>query len=73
MERIALSFRAISTTRPMVRRTGPPLRLTDGRAPTAEGVGEYVMNENDVLQNGRRAPSRDVVAFGSYSIGTHAH
>lgn len=36
-------------------------------------LGEYVMNENDVLQNGRREPIRDVVAFGSYSMGTHAH
>ena len=36
-------------------------------------AGEYVMNENDVLQNGRREPIADVVAYGSYSMGTHAH
>jgi hypothetical protein len=35
--------------------------------------GEYVMNENDVLQNGRRAPIDDVVAYGTYAMGTHAH
>ena len=30
-------------------------------------------DENDVLQNGRREPIADVVAYGSYSMGTHAH
>jgi FAD dependent oxidoreductase len=35
-------------------------------------VGEYVINENDVLQNGRRAPIADVVGFGAYNIDMHA-
>jgi len=34
-------------------------------------VGEYVMNENDVLQNGRRPPVADPVGFGAYSMDTH--
>ena len=34
-------------------------------------VGEYVMNENDVLQNGRRPPVPDPVGFGAYSMDIH--
>ncbi|MGH8243336.1 MAG: FAD-dependent oxidoreductase [Steroidobacteraceae bacterium] len=34
-------------------------------------VGEYVMNENDVMQNGRRPPISDPVGFGSFSIDIH--
>jgi hypothetical protein len=36
-------------------------------------VGRYVMNENDVMQNGRRPPISDPVAFGSYSLAAHHH
>jgi hypothetical protein len=36
-------------------------------------VGDYVMNENDVMQNGRRAPIRDTVALGTYSLAAHSH
>jgi hypothetical protein len=36
-------------------------------------AGEYVMNENDVMQNGRRPPIADPVAFGSYSLAAHHH
>jgi hypothetical protein len=36
-------------------------------------VGEYVMNQNDVMQNGRRPPIADPVAFGSYSLAAHHH
>ena len=36
-------------------------------------VGEYVMNENDVMKNGRRDPIRDTVALGSYALAAHAH
>jgi hypothetical protein len=36
-------------------------------------VGEYVMNENDVMQNGRRPRIPDPVAFGSYSLAAHHH
>ena len=34
-------------------------------------VGEYVLNENDVLQNGRRQSVPDPVGFGAYSMDTH--
>jgi FAD dependent oxidoreductase len=34
-------------------------------------VGAYVMNENDVLQNGRRPPISDPVGFGAYSMDSH--
>ena len=36
-------------------------------------VGQYVMNENDVMQNGRRPRIADPVAFGSYSLAAHHH
>ncbi len=36
-------------------------------------IGAYVMNENDVLQNGRRVPIEDVVGFGAYDIDMHTH
>ena len=36
-------------------------------------IGEYVMNENDVLQNGRRPPIVDVVGFGAYNIDMHTY
>ena len=36
-------------------------------------VGQYVMNENDVMQNGRRPAIADPVAFGSYSLAAHHH
>ncbi len=36
-------------------------------------VGEYVMNENDATQNGRRPPIGDPVGFGLYALDTHAH
>lgn len=36
-------------------------------------VGNYVMNENDVMQNGRRPRIADPVAFGSYSLAAHHH
>ena len=36
-------------------------------------VGDYVMNENDVMQNGRREPIRDTVALGTYSLADHTH
>jgi len=34
-------------------------------------LGEYVMNENDVMQNGRRPPITDPVGFGSYNVDVH--
>ncbi|MEK8031871.1 FAD-dependent oxidoreductase [Ideonella sp. DXS29W] len=34
-------------------------------------LGEYVMNENDVLRNGRRAPIDDGIAMGAYSADSH--
>jgi hypothetical protein len=36
-------------------------------------VGDYVMNENDVMQNGRRPRISDPVALGSYSLAAHHH
>jgi hypothetical protein len=36
-------------------------------------IGQYVMNENDVMQNGRRPRIADPVAFGSYSLAAHHH
>ena len=36
-------------------------------------VGDYVMNENDVMQNGRRPRIPDPVALGSYSLAAHHH
>ncbi len=34
-------------------------------------VGAYIMNENDVVQNGRRPPITDPIGFGSYNIDVH--
>jgi hypothetical protein len=34
-------------------------------------VGEYVINENDVMQNGRRPPIEDSVGFGAYNFDIH--
>ena len=36
-------------------------------------LGEYVMNEADVLQNGRRPPIQDPVGFGAYNIDMHTY
>jgi hypothetical protein len=36
-------------------------------------LGEYVMNEADVLQNGRRPPIQDSVGFGAYNIDMHTY
>jgi len=36
-------------------------------------VGRYMMNENDVMQNGRREPVSDSVAMGSYDIDHHTY
>ena len=36
-------------------------------------LGEYVMNEADVLQNGRRPPIADSVGFGAYNIDMHTY
>jgi hypothetical protein len=36
-------------------------------------VGQYVMNENDVMQNGRRPRIADAVTLGSYSLAAHHH
>jgi hypothetical protein len=36
-------------------------------------IGEYVMNENDVMMNGRREPIRDAIALGTYALAAHAH
>ena len=36
-------------------------------------IGEYVMYEADVLQNGRRAAVTDSVAFGVYDIDMHTY
>ena len=36
-------------------------------------IGTYVMNENDVLQNGRRAAVEDSVGFGAYGLDMHTH
>jgi hypothetical protein len=36
-------------------------------------AGQYVMNENDVMQNGRRPRISDPIAFGSYSLAAHHH
>ena len=36
-------------------------------------LGEYTMNENDVVQNGRRAPIADPVGFGAYDLDMHTH
>ena len=36
-------------------------------------VGQYVMNENDVMQNGRRTAIPDPVALGTYSLAAHHH
>jgi hypothetical protein len=36
-------------------------------------VGEYMMNENDVLQNGRRPAVLDTVGFGAYGLDMHTH
>lgn len=35
--------------------------------------GAYVMNENDIVQNGRRAPIGDVVGFGTYYADHHRY
>ena len=36
-------------------------------------LGEYVMNEADVLQNGRRPPIQDSVGFGAYNVDMHTY
>jgi hypothetical protein len=36
-------------------------------------LGEYVMNEADVLRNGRRPPIQDPVGFGAYNIDMHTY
>ena len=36
-------------------------------------LGEYVMNENDVMRNGRREPIRDAIALGTYPLAAHSH
>jgi hypothetical protein len=36
-------------------------------------VGAYVMNQNDVMQNGRRPRIEDPVALGTYSLAAHHH
>ena len=36
-------------------------------------VGEYDVNENDVMQNGRRPAIPDPVALGTYSLAAHSH
>jgi hypothetical protein len=36
-------------------------------------VGDYDMNENDVMQNGRRPTIADPVALGTYSLAAHSH
>jgi hypothetical protein len=36
-------------------------------------IGEYVMNENDVMRNGRREPIRDAIALGTYALAAHSH
>ena len=36
-------------------------------------LGQYVMNENDVMQNGRRPKISDPVALGTYSLAAHHH
>ena len=36
-------------------------------------LGAYVMNEADVLQNGRRPPIQDSVGFGAYNIDMHTY
>jgi hypothetical protein len=34
-------------------------------------IGEYVMNENDVMRNGRRPAISDAIAMGAYSVDSH--
>lgn len=34
-------------------------------------VGEYIMNENDVMQNGRRPPISDPIGFAAYNLDVH--
>jgi hypothetical protein len=36
-------------------------------------VGDYDVNENDVMQNGRRPAIPDPVALGTYSLAAHSH
>ena len=36
-------------------------------------VGGYDMNENDVMQNGRRPAIPDPVALGTYALAAHSH
>ena len=36
-------------------------------------LGEYVMNENDVMRTGRRDPIRDPITLGTYALAAHAH
>jgi FAD dependent oxidoreductase len=38
---------------------------------TRRMVGEYVMNQNDVLQNGRRAKITASIGMGAYSMDSH--
>lgn len=35
-------------------------------------IGEYVMNENDIMQNGRRAPAPEPIGYGAYNIDVHS-
>lgn len=36
-------------------------------------IGEYVMNENDIMQNGRRPPIADPIGFGAFSSDMHVY
>jgi hypothetical protein len=36
-------------------------------------LGDYVMNENDVMRNGRREAIPDAIALGTYPLAAHAH
>jgi hypothetical protein len=38
---------------------------------TRRMVGEYVMNENDLMRNGRRPAIGDGIAMGAYSVDSH--
>lgn len=39
---------------------------------TRRMVGEYVMNENDLMKNGRRPAIGDSIGMGAYSVDSHA-
>jgi len=38
---------------------------------TRRMIGEYVMNENDLMRNGRRPAISDGIAMGAYSVDSH--